>query len=254
MVYASVIGGSNQVHMVKTTGDGKFFFSLNHLSGLQNIYICPRPVEGVPMELVINSDFSNAYPQSAGMIPFDPDSTELNMLDRLYRNAQLNQLFLKYTTTDHKDTLFYPLPETSPEFSVTLKDYIEMPVMSEVFSELIPFISVRKKGDQFALNVFDEKTLNTYDDPLVLLDGIPVFDLNQIMGISPELVNKIDVVNRMVFLGDQTIFGIVRLNTSTKNFAGMSFPEYSSFIEFQSLTPASYPVFPDHKMPGSRRP
>lgn len=122
-----------------------------------------------------------------------------------------------------------------------------MPVMQEVFSEIVPFTTVHQKDKQFALNLYNDETYTTLTEPLVLLDGIPIFDLNKIMAISPEQVEKISIINKQVYLGEHTLSGIIDIKTKTKNFAGISFPETAEFIEYQAISPTTIPIFPDHK-------
>ncbi len=247
MVYAAVIGNAPQLHIYRTKADGKFFLTLNHLSGMHPVYLCPKLVDSMELELQVNVDFSNEYPRSAGLIPFDIDSADHQMLDRLYLNSQINKAFIRHTEKSMEKPVYYPLTGTAPEYSILLKDFIEMPVMEEVFTEITPFVSVRRRDSHYYLSVYDEKAHTTYDDPTVLLDGIPVFDLDQIMKISPELVAKIDVTNKVTYLGEHTLGGLISIRTHTNNFAGIAFPDASEFIEYQAVTDESYPEFPNHE-------
>ncbi|MBN2813606.1 MAG: hypothetical protein JXQ80_05975 [Bacteroidales bacterium] len=249
LVYAAAINGNQQVHIYKTKADGKFYFTLNHLAHMHHVYVCPKPVDTLDMELMINSDFTNAYPS----VPFYSlyvDSTMKRLIDQLYRNNQVGKTFPRFAEKTIEKPNFLPLPDRIPAHSVTLSDYIEMPVMQEVFSEIVPFTTVHQKDKQFVLNLYDDETYTTLTDPLVLLDGIPVFDLNQIMTISPDQVEKISIINKQVYLGEHTLAGIIDIKTKTNNFAGMSFPETSEFIEYQAISPTTIPVFPEHKTSG----
>ena len=40
--------------------------------------------------------------------------------------------------------------------------------------------------------------------------------------------------------------GIIRITTKTKDFAEISFPDESVFLEYQTVTPQSYPIFPNY--------
>jgi hypothetical protein len=119
-----------------------------------------------------------------------------------------------------------------------------MPVMSEVFSEIVPFVTVKKKDNRYSLQVFDDRLGVTYNEPLVLFDGIPLFNINQIMEVDPVLIKKIDVTNTTSFIGNFSFDGLISISSHQKDFAGITLPETSKFIEFQGITNENYPVFP----------
>ena len=248
MVYAADVDERNQVHICKTGDDGKFYFTLNHLSGNHNIYLTTRPVDSVATELQIHSDFENNYPESSGIIPFIHDTASLEFINALYRNARLSSIYPKNATKTEDEIAYYPLTRPVYELSVILSDFIELPVMAEVFSEIVPFTTVRNKDNHYYLQVFDERLRATYNEPLVMLDGIPVFDLDGLMAISPDQIEKVEVTNKTAYLGNFTIDGLISITSKTGNFAGLKLPSTSNFIEFEGITEESYPVFPEYHM------
>jgi hypothetical protein len=244
-VYASVVNDNNQIHIYKTGRDGRFFFTLNHLSGTHDVYLSPEPVNGLNLDLLVNTDFETNYPESAGIIPFLPDTAFVERLNSINLNARLSKIFPKYSTEIDRQIQYYPLPKVNQNHSVILADYIEMPVMSEVFSEIVPFVTVKKKDNRYSLQVFDDRLGVTYNEPLVLFDGIPLFNINQIMEVDPVLIKKIDVTNTTSFIGNFSFDGLISISSHQKDFAGITLPETSKFIEFQGITNENYPVFPE---------
>jgi len=244
-VYCSVIDEGNQLHVYKTGDDGRFFFTLNHLEGIpHNVYISPANSDSV--ELLINSDFEIRYPESAGVIPFVIDSSYAVVLKRLYRNQQVNSVFPEFKPDTVENALYFPIKKPNPVNIIRLSDFIEMPVMEEVFSEIVPFVAVKIKGNRYYLQVYDERIKSTLDEPLVMLDGIPFFDMNQIMAIPTDLVEQVTVTNRTIQTGEYTINGMISVSTSSDNFAGVKLPAEARFIEFLGVKGECYPVFPDH--------
>lgn len=245
MVYASVIGDKNQFHVFKTDIDGVFYFSLSHLLKKQNIFITTRPIDTVQVEILINNDFSTRYPTTT-FIPMDFVNNEKQLFEEINFNHQVNKSFNYKIDEIGVNQLYSFVPVEDHEFSVELKEFIKIPVMSEIFNEIVPLVSSRKTGGTYHLNVYDKKYSVLYQDPLVLVDGVPVFDINEVMKISPENVDKINVNTTKYYIGDYTLNGLIRLYTKTKNFAGISFPVESVFLDYQTITPESYPVFPDY--------
>lgn len=244
-VYCSVIDESNQLHINKTGADGRFFFTLNHLEGIpHNVYITPATSDSV--EILINSDFDVRYPASSGTIPFAIDTSFNDLLNVLYRNHQLNGIFAEFRPDTAANSIYFPLKKPEPENIIRLDDFIEMPVMQEVFSEIVPFVAIKTKNTRYSLEVYDERIKSTLTEPLVMLDGIPLFDMNQLMAIPTDLVEEITVVNRPVQSGDYVLNGLISIKTSTDNFAGIKLPVSARFIEFIGVKGECHPVFPDH--------
>lgn len=245
IVYAAVLGDNDQMHMYSTNAEGEFFFNLNHLTGKQQVYIASKPVDSLKLEILIDNDFSTEYPYS-GLIPMTIDSSDRRLLEQLYRNAQVSKAFINHAEKIEDSISYYPLKMEGPLYSVWLKDFIEIPVMSEIFDEIIPNVFARKKNDRYYLTIFDDKNQKMLMDPLVMLDNIPVFDMNEIMKISPELIERIDVTNKLCYLGDFELDGIINIKSRTENFAGIAFPDESVFLEYQTVTTETYPVFPEY--------
>ncbi|HLO59139.1 MAG TPA: hypothetical protein VK179_10380 [Bacteroidales bacterium] len=246
MVYASVADEKNQVHLYKTGDDGRFFLTLNHLTGIHNVYVTPGQSDSLDPEIFINSDFESTYPESAELVPFILDSSDIPMLNRLTRNASLCSIYPKYTPGEEKINYYTSLPLLKQEKMTKLSDYIEMPVMTEVFSEIVPFVTAKKKDNHYYMQVFDDRFGVAYNDPLVLFDGIPIFDMDQLMEVSTDKIESVEVTNKTLHLGGFVINGLISIRSKTTDFAGMKLPTASRFIEFHGITEESFPVFPQH--------
>ncbi len=72
--------------------------------------------------------------------------------------------------------------------------------MEEVMREYITDVAVRKRQGKFHFNVVNVPFHVSFDDdPLVLLDGVPVFDIDKIVAYDPLKVKKIEVIAKTVF-------------------------------------------------------
>ena len=87
--------------------------------------------------------------------------------------------------------------------------------------------------------MLDKKTNVLYGEPLILLDNIPIVDVNELMNIPPPMVERIDVINSTYVYGDHVLRGIVMVKTNTDNFAGIALPVSSTFLEFDAVSTSS---------------
>ena len=251
MVYSAAISENNQFHLYKTKDDGEFYFTFNHLTNEQNVFISIKKEDSVDVEVLINDDFSGKYPHTE-LIPFGVDSSGKKLLEEAYLNYQLNKTFNHRVDKIQEKLKFLPLSVEDQEFTVLLKDFIKLSTMVDIFNEIVPCVAVKKANNHFYLNVYDKASGEFYNNPLVLIDGLPIFDIDELMKISPDNVEKIEVNTRKYFLGDYNIEGMIRISTRTKNFAGISLPKESVYLEFMAVTPGGIPVFPMYESISSK--
>ena len=147
-----------------------------------------------------------------------------------------------------------PFPFTDLQASVSLKDFVALPTMPEVLNELVPYVNVRKRKGKRILVVVDQTRKNVYDNPLILVDNLPVFNVEEILAINPAKIERIDVIGKVYSFGDLLIQGIVMFHTKTDNFAGIQLPSSLAFVEYQTITPSAavqFPVYnPQNQTPG----
>src|SRR5690606_30840640 len=80
-------------------------------------------------------------------------------------------------------TAFYGKPDAT----YLLDDFTRFPVMEEILREYVPGVFVRKRKDGFQFMVVDKEPNATFRvSPLILLDGVPIFDEDEIMEFDPR--------------------------------------------------------------------
>lgn len=117
-----------------------------------------------------------------------------------------------------------------------LDDYTRFPVMEEVMREYVPGVFVRKRKDGFHFIVADQANGGVlHGDPMVLLDGVPIIDVDDIMGLDPLKVKKLEVVKRTYYLGQAAFYGIVSYTTYQGDLGGMEFDARSLSLNYDGL-------------------
>ncbi|PRY12640.1 hypothetical protein CLV24_10711 [Pontibacter ummariensis] len=123
-----------------------------------------------------------------------------------------------------------------PNEQYKLDDYTRFKVMEEVMREYVPGVQVRKRKDGFHFMVKDSPNGNLfYDNPMVLLDGVPVFDIDKIMAFDPLKVKRLDVMTGKYFNGPLTYSGLVSYATYNGDLAGFQLDPRSLLQEYEGL-------------------
>jgi hypothetical protein len=117
-----------------------------------------------------------------------------------------------------------------------LDDYTRFPVMEEVMREYVPGVLVRKQRDKFRFILLDDVNKKPlYDKPMILIDGVPVFDVNKVMAYDPLKVKKLEVVTRNFYHGVTTFPGIVSYSTYQGDLDGYELDAQYVQIDYAGL-------------------
>lgn len=236
-IYLSIFKDHPQIHISTTLANGSFQFSLNNLENSQDIFLCPLLDTLDNLEIKINTDFSSDFPK-LNSIPLTIDSSNTKLIEDMFIAYQIAKAFNTSNKSQVNFNKHLPYSFDQPEISIVLDDYIETPTMEIVFKELVPNVRVRKKNNKYTLTIFDTEQELFYSDPLILVDDVPIFNLDELMKISPKVIEKIEVHKTPFILGDHTINGIIMISSLTDNFGGMVMPESSAFFKYQTVSPA----------------
>jgi hypothetical protein len=106
---------------------------------------------------------------------------------------------------------------------------------------------VEKNSDSKQLHVLDDRGENLYTPPLILLDYVPVREIGNLLPVSPQRIDHIDIVNRMYVRGDHTYGGIVNIITGQGDRAGIALPPGSTFITYTGLSDLQETLSPDYE-------
>jgi hypothetical protein len=117
-----------------------------------------------------------------------------------------------------------------------LDAYTRFQVMEEVMREYVPGVIVRKRRDGFHFLLLDDVHHTAFTgDPMILLDGVPVFDTDRIMAFDPLKVKKLDAVTRKYYLGPAVFQGIVSYATYNGDLGGFELDPKSVVLDYEGL-------------------
>ena len=236
-IYASLLFNNPQLHVSKSNKNGQFIVVLNNVSGTNSIFLCPEKIDDGEYEILISNSFSNEMPMFSDVLTFVNDS-DRGIIDDLFVNAQINNYF-----ESKSEKILLP-KKPSHKFNIdnnkstaVIADFVSLKNMEELFTEIIPTVKYRRRSEKYTFSVFDANGNIFSEEPLVLLDKIPVFDISKIMKLDIALIEKVEVINSPYILGENTFQGVVMISTKTDNFAGIKFPVSSVFIEYPTVEP-----------------
>ncbi len=182
-----------------TDSEGSFCVLLHNYYGQQEVFVSAFNLQMEPLRntqitlceqfkytIADLSDFETVLPET--------DSTELNKA--LIAKAFEMQQFAPLGIENRPAALFDHFVVGEPRQSVHTEDFIELNDFREITREITPFIRIRKdKNGQPELRVVSDKGLVT-PNPLLLVDGVPLTNLNLLMDKGSATIKRVDTQNK----------------------------------------------------------
>jgi hypothetical protein len=234
----------------KTDGHGNFTFSLLNDERVNDLIIQPEDA-GKSSNVKMESSFAENYPAFGSQSDIISDEAEKSGFSKLSINYQVNRIYGITTLGSQALPEILPLKRIrfygKPDAGLVMADYIKLPVMQEVFFELIPGASLRSKRSQYEITLADPVTNRIFETPPVLMiDGVIIRDPSLIANIDPEIVERIEVVREKYYVGDYMFFGLVNVITKSADFSCVQLPGYAVRIPYRIAEPAWSFTAPDY--------
>lgn len=255
-VHMTFLGKNTDYYGFLTDKTGGFRISLPYHKSAEDILFCLENKADRMVNFSLDSDYSTVFLKQPEQFS-DKQVINKKIVEEIMFNAQVVNIFNSAPTTnahveilDTSNRYFYG----SPELRFKTADYVLLSTLEEFFFELIRNVIVKKEEDKHYLYLTrDYSDLYLYI-PLVLLDYIPVFDIDKILHLSPEKFACIDIVNSLYFRGNLNYGGIINIISSRGDRAGVDLPRNSFFFRFKAYESQQQITFPDYdKYPGDAR-
>ena len=219
-----------------SSGSGYIRFNVEKFYGDHEI-IAQTNMADSNYRIFIDNPFSERYSES-GIQPFNlkPNLTDDILVRSIGAQAQNS-----YQPEKEENFVLPALYDSTTSFGLPSKTYYldaytRFPTMEEVMREYVKEVHVKKRDNNFHYEVSNEPDLSYFaEDPLVLIDGVPVFDINKIIEVDPLKIKKIDITTQRFFMGRQQYNGIVSYSTYNDNLDGYQLDPNSLVIEYEGL-------------------
>ncbi|HEY9047043.1 MAG TPA: hypothetical protein VIN08_14160 [Ohtaekwangia sp.] len=215
---------------------GEVFYEMQKFTGSANIILQTNYKQDSLYRVEIISPFSSAF-ASVPLAPFQLSPARgKELLDRsvamqvqdIYYREQLDKISRPETDSS---AFFGP-----PDEKYLLDAFTRFPVMEEVMREYVPGVMVRKRRDGFHFMVIDAVRHAIFDEtPLIMLDGVPIFDEDEIMSFSPLKIRKLEVIKKRYYLGPLSFPGIVSYTSYTGDLNGFQLNPKSIRMNYDGL-------------------
>jgi len=215
--------------------------------------ITTHAFEKIPNRIDIVSPFSENLPNNLPVLQID--LKEKQLLER-YVGAQLNSVLVT-DSLRHKgpSESYYNLPIT---YSYDLDEYTRFNTLNETILEFIDYVRVVKVEEKRRISLYlrNKKRFNT-GNVLILLDGTPVYDHENLLNYNPQYIKRINIYEGQYVFGKNVFEGMISFITHQQNLPFFQLDDDSQlFIYDCPVLPPRFeiPDYSEESVQASRRP
>lgn len=236
VAYLAVPGKRVQLCTAKSDSMGKLLFNTKDINGPGEIVVQTNEEKDSIYHLDILSPFSEKFAKNT-LPAFNLTEGMKGALQNHSLDMQVQNLYV-----GNKLKQFYDLKTDSSSFygksfiPYKLDDYTRFTTMEEVLREYVKSLIVLKQQKRFHIRINAEKGF-LEGDPLVILDGVPVFNIDKVMAIDPLKIRKLELVKSRYFWQATEFEGILNFETYKGDLAGYELDPHAVIIDYEGMQP-----------------
>ncbi|OFX57732.1 MAG: hypothetical protein A2066_19290 [Bacteroidetes bacterium GWB2_41_8] len=231
-VYLTIPDSVPGFQYYKTKNDGRFYFLLDKYYGsVEAVIQCFGNTPDQRMKITLDDLFA-----AAGELPkFRQEAIQETFRNNIARNidavtfqkvfTQKQIISVAPVLTNQKT---YPYYGKATE-TIDPQLFIDLPDFTEISRELLPGVKFRNYNNEPSLQVLNSQARNFFEEtPLLLIDGIPIRDLNVIKEMGTKDIDRVDICKSDRFYGDLRFPGVVAIYTTKSDYSML--PESDQLI------------------------
>jgi hypothetical protein len=232
--YLAIPGTRVQLFPARSDSTGRLLFNTKDFYGLSEIVVQTNMQYDSTYKVQIVNPYAEQYASTT--VP----AFKLNEgMQAALENNSLNMQVLNIYAAPKLRQFYDPGVDSSAFFgkadkSYLLDNYVRFTTVEEVLREYTSWLTVAKRRGKFKVTMFNEIRL-LEDDPLVLYNGIPVFDMNKAFAIDPLKVKKLDVVNTRYYYGPARFDGVLSFTGYKDDLAGFEIDPRALVLDYEGL-------------------
>lgn len=234
--FLSVPGSLTVFNPSISDANGLVKFEMKKFFGGSSIVAQPNTMIDSISRVEINDPFSKNFSDKIVPAFQKPVSNPNTLLDQsismqvqnIYAGSKLKQ----FNFPDIDTSSFY----VNPDFKYNLDDYTRFTSLEEVLREYVALVNVTRRNGRVYFPVVNQPANQFfYADPLVLLDGVPVFNFTKFLQFDPLKLKSLEVVTKRYLLGNSIFEGILNWKTYNADLANYEFDPNVLLLDYEGL-------------------
>jgi hypothetical protein len=235
LTYLGVSGKRVQVYTSRSDSSGRLMYYTKNFYGANEIVVQTNQEIDSTYRIDILTPFSDQYSKT----PLPAFNFNTRMANALQAHSLGIQVLNIYSGNMIK-RFYDPLIDTSafygkPYKTYKLDDYTRFTTMEEDLREYVTEDNIVKTKGRFHIKVLNDRGFLDGGDPLVILDGVPVFNIDKIFTVDPLKVSKLEVVRDRYFYGPSEEEGIFSFTTYKGDLGGVELDPHAIVMDYEGM-------------------
>jgi hypothetical protein len=236
MGYLSVPGKDFKTMIAQSGAGGDVYFNLPDYFGNSEMIAMTNARADSNYRIEFNPLFSDryaAFPVAADLPGRWDEQLRMRSINAQVENSYRIGEKRQFVTPGRRDTSDF---FGNQQLEFYLDDYTRFVTMEEVVKEFVLDARIRKQAGKYYFRVRNALFNEFFEeDPLLLLDGVPVFDADKLVNMDPLKIQKITVVSHRFNMGPLTVDGVVSCKTYQGDLAGYQLDPNAIALPFAGL-------------------
>lgn len=230
--FLSAHGAESKLMISKPKPTGDIFFETGGFSHFD--YVIVQSDAGKDqLDFVIESPFFQQAPLESLILP------HMNLSDVTVDHLQ-QRMIASQAATYYQRWESAPLPHNPrlflPDKRYLLDDYNRFEDMATVIREYVPEVLVRREDKQTIFRSVNKPAAEVFrNDPLIVIDGLPVFDSESFSNFNPLGIREMVILNRELYLNHRFFEGAIVLTSFKNDFGKYDLPTNALFISYKGI-------------------
>jgi hypothetical protein len=248
---APIVGGSIILSVIdslfphirysRTDSTGRFIFYLDRWFDNKELILQNR---GAAVEGGVVWDIDRKELAAAGRpyIPYAVHPGEISSVTTLNESRIIESVYRAQVPAGPAEVI---PPGTNyfgpPDMLVKPGDYSELVNLKEVTENILPGVRFAGSSNTYTIQVYNVRTGQWPESNMILLNGVPFYDMNFIATLGNKAISRIEVIGGNYLLGDLTLEGLVSIYTHDHKIPE-AYLKNKSFIFQNTVVPSDKPA------------
>jgi hypothetical protein len=235
VAYLGVIGKRVQLYGATADSTGRLLFNTKNLYGPGEIVLQTNFEKDSTYHISIANPFSEQF-GSRKLPLFKLSGPMQNALETSSINMQVQNIY----SAGKMRQYYNPVTDSSAFYgnhnkSYMLDAYTRFTTMEEVLREYVSEVNIVKQQKRFHIKILGEKGFLQEGDPMVLLDGVPIFNIDKVFAIDPIKVKRLEAVNHQYYWGPVFADGILSFTTYKGDMGGFEIDPRAVVLDYEGM-------------------
>lgn len=240
-VYLTIPDSVPGFQYYQTRNDGRFYFLISNYYGqVQAVIQCfdDNPARRLKIKLDDDDDAKGELPVF-GSIPISEEfkANSSQNIEAITLSKIFDQAKLKHLPAPMREADPYPYYGKLSHI-VDPQLFIDLPDFIEISRELLPGVKFRNYNNEPTLQVLNIGMRSYFaEQPLLLMDGIPIRDLNVIRPMGTADIDRIEICQSERFYGNLRFPGVVAIYTTKADYTRIPESDQLIRLNLQTIQP-----------------